>query len=309
MAVPVNIYIEEDSVLHPPLQGVAVAVLDPQTMTLVAIGSSDADGRAAFLLPGGTYEARFFKAGIAFTNPKSLEVNEPALPESPNGFSVSGLPFGVFGVPVDPRLCRCVGRFVNYQNQPVANSLVSISMDADLTQKSPKVVDGSMVSPSSMEVRTDQNGFVVLDLLRTGKYWVVFAGEEEEPWSFTVPDRASANLIELIHPQPVSLTYDQGVAPGNQVSVQVGSILLVPLSVFFSDYQSHLNGLDAIIEFTNTASEFADVVFQSNIAQLVIRGKQAGATTVTVAARAGLFPNRLPDYTLSAPVLNVTVTP
>jgi hypothetical protein len=91
--------------------------------------------------------------------------------------------------------------------------------------------------------------------------------------------------------------------------VQAGSFLLVPLTVFFSDYQSHLNGLDSIIEFTNTASEFADVIFQSNIAQLLIKGKQAGATSVTVVARAGLFPKRLPDYSLSAPVLNVTVTP
>jgi hypothetical protein len=98
------------------------------------------------------------------------------------------------------------------------------------------------------------------------------------------------------------------VAPANQVSVPVGGFLFVPVTVFFSDYQSHLNGLDSIIEFTNTASEFADILFQSNIAQLLIKGKQAGATTVTAAPRTGLFPKRLPDYSLSAPVLNVTVT-
>jgi hypothetical protein len=215
MAVPVNIYVEEDSLLHPPVPDVSVAAFDPLTMTQVAVGVTDADGRASFLLPGGTYEVRFFKAGFSFSNPKSLAVTEPAVPESPNGFSVSALPFGVFGVPIDPRLCRCVGRFVNYQNQPVPNSMVRITMNEDLTQKGPKVVDGNMVSPSSMEVRTDQNGFVAVDLLRTGQYWLVFAGEEEEPWSFTVPDRPNANLIELIHPQPVSLSYDQDAAPGN----------------------------------------------------------------------------------------------
>lgn len=309
MAVPVNIYVEEDSLLHPPVPGVVVAVFNPLTMEAVAYGTTDQDGMAAFLLPGGSYEARFFKAGFSFSNPKSVAVTEPAVPESPNGFTATALPVGVFGVPIDPRLCRCVGRFVNFQNLPMPNMMIRIAAEADLTQKTPKVVDGNMVGPSAMEVRTDQNGFVSLDLLRTGKYWAIFAGEEDELWSFVVPNRPNANLVELIHPQPVSLSYDQTVAPGNQVTVQAGSFLFVPFTVLFSDYQEHLVGIDSIIEFTNSAGDIADITFQSNVSRLLVKGLAAGTLTVSVAVRPGLFPNRLPDYSISAPVLNVTITP
>lgn len=300
MAVPVNVYVFDETVTKVPLAGVTVAVFNPSTMAQVAAGVTDVDGMAALLLTGGTYEARFFKQGFIFSNPLSMLVLEPAT--QPNGFEVGAHAVGVFGVPIDPALCRCVGRFVNLKNQPMPNAMVRISAEMEIYSKSPKVAYGNMVGSSAMEFRTDSNGFVVIDLLRTGKFWLTFAGEEDISWNFVVPDRASVNLIDLIHPQLMSMAYE---AVGNAVSLAVGGVVEVPITVEFSDYQDHSDSLNNLVTITNNDPAIADITLSGP--KLVITGVSVGSTTVTAEAIAGLFPTRLPNSSFEMPTLSVTV--
>lgn len=314
MAVSVDVIVKDDAVSPQPVEGVTVALFDSNTAQQVAAAVSDASGRASFLLPGGAdpgmlYEARFFKAGVLFPRVAGIYVLEPVAAPATNAFDVTGTRVGSFGVPLDPRLCRCVGRFVNYMNQPMPNALVRIASDAEVFVKTPKVVDGNMVAPSAMEFHTDQNGFVVLDLFRTGEYWLTFSGEDDEVWDFRVPDRATANLIELIHPQPVSLSFDEDVAPGNAVSLAVGETKMVPVSVLFSDYLDHRIDLGEVLSFENSDPAKADVTFQTNVGHLAIVGRSAGTVEISVTLHPNLLPPRLPDYSLASPTLQVTITP
>jgi len=304
MAVPVNVYVEDDSATPAPIEGAVVGAFDPTTFQQVGMGSTDADGRASLLLPGGTYELRFFKAGFLFAMPQTAVVNEPELPEAPNGFTVAATPVGVFGVPLDPRVCRCIGRFINFRNQPVANAMVRISAESELLLRAPKVVDSAMVSSSAVELRTDANGFVSVDLLRTGKYWITYSGEEDELWTIVVPDRSTANLIELIHPEPTALTF--GLP--SPVAVTIGQFVEVPVEVAFSDFQTHSADLGNLIQFDASDSLLADVSFRTSDGVLVILGKATGTFEITASIRPDLYPLRLPTYNIGTPTLTVNVS-
>jgi hypothetical protein len=310
MAVPVNLYVNDSTPSAAPIAGVTVGVYDPSDMSQVTIGTSDTDGIVSLLLPGSvegtSYEVRFFKTGYVFSNPRLLIIYEPEDPVAPNGFGVVGTQFGVFNAPLDPRVCRCVGRFLNYQNQPVANAMVRLTTDADLRKKTPKIVDGNAISSSSMEARTDQNGFVVLDLLRTGEYFITFSGEDDETWNFKVPDRPSANLFDLIHPYPISLTWGEGV---DTLSVALGATVLLPVSVLFSDFVSRSKDLHDIISFTPSDQIIADTMYIGHEGALSVVGKAPGQFTVAAGIVPDLYPRRVPDYSLSAQMLTVTITP
>ena len=309
MAVPANFYVVDATPQANPIAGVAVGIYDPTTFAQVALGVTDAGGRASFLLPGSgagqPYEARLFKMGFLFTNPQLIQVYEPEVPATPNGFQAVGTQVGVFGVPLDPRVCRVVGRFLNYQNQPVANGLVRFAQDVDLLKKTPKVIDGNAIMPSAMEVQTDQNGFVVVDLVRGGEFFVAFAGEDDETWNIKIPDRPTVNLLDLIHPYPVALTWSD---PG-PVFVTPGQLLLIDVTVMFSDYVSRAKELQDIVQFINSDETIIDLVYLAKTGQIGITGKAPGSAVVSAQPVADLFPRRVPDYALQSTALSVTVTP
>lgn len=308
MSVPVNVYIVDSSSQANPVVGATLCIFDPATLAEITMGVSDSNGKVSLLLPGmqdgQTYEARFFKMGYVFPNPMRLVVFEPAVPETPNGFSAVGTQFGVFGLPIDPRLCRCVGRFLDYTNQPVVNGIVRISSDADLKKKTPMVVDGNLIASGGMELHTDNNGFISVDLLRSGEYFITLTGETEETWNFKVPDTQTANLIDLIHPYPVSLTW--GIE-GTQVVVAVGQQIFIPLSVTFSDFIARSSELQDMLQFMNSDETTIDLVYMSLQGQLAVTGKALGQATISVEMLPDLFPRRVPDYSINAPVLAVTV--
>lgn len=309
MAVPVNIYAVDSTPQASAVSGVAVGIYDPATLVQVAYGLTDSNGMAPFFLPGSldgqSYEARFFKIGFLFTNPQLISIYEPEALTTPNGFQTVASQVGVFGAPLDPRVCRCAGRFLNYQNQPVVNALVRVAQDADLLKKTPKIVDSNAIAPSVLETNTDQNGFVVLDLLRMGEFFITFAGEDDALWNFKVPDRPTANLIDLIHPYPISLTW--GLV-GTSFTISVTQLTLIPVSVLFSDYVTRTNELQKIIQFMNSDASVIDLVFLSRESKIGITGRAPGSATVSVQVVPDLFPRRIPDYSIQASVLSVTVT-
>lgn len=301
MAVPVNVFVTSDAAIPAPLPGVSVMVLTAGTVVAGA-ALTDADGMAAFSLPGGDYEVRFFKLGVVFQNPFSISVLEPAT--SPNGFEATGTVIDAFGVPSDQRLCRCVGRFVNYANQPQNDVLIRVVVDEDLSTKMPKLVDNNMVAPSSMEFHTDRHGYAVLDLIRGGEFYMSVAGEEDQLWAFKVPDRPSASLLDLIHARPVSVAYGD-LAP----TVAVGSAIDVSAVVSWTDFRDRPGDVNAYLRFMISDPTLAEVAYNSSQSVLNIRGLMPGSFTITAEPVKDTFPHVVPDTTISAPVVNVTITP
>ncbi len=339
MAIAVNIFVEDTTISPAPIAGVVINVYNATTLALVATGTSDVDGETALLLPGAaspgtSYEVRLYKAGVLFTNPHLIAVLEPLVGPATNDFDITGT-LQTLPVATDPRMCRCTGQFINFSGTPVQNTVVRIiavmgtgsmtkmpivSLPPALTIpppllpsllsgfQVPKVLDGKMVSVGEMEIRTDLNGKAIIDLIRGGMYYVTFAGEEDVVWPIIVPDRSSVNLNDLIHPQPVSLEWDQTDAPGDAFTLAVGETATVDFSVLFSNYQEYACDLGNIIQFTNSDGTVADL-FYDPAGRVQLTGRVAGTLEVTVSVQPNMVPARLPDYSITAAPLSVTVTP
>jgi hypothetical protein len=309
VAAAVDVFVKDDSAVPAPVAGVDVSIFDANSLAFITSSVTDQDGRAAFLLPGsalpGTpYEVRSYKMGDVFTNPARIYVIEGD-PAAVNRFDMPCTRVGVFGIPIDPRVCRCAGRFLDFSNRPLVNTLVRVVAAAELKDRTPVVVDGNLISAEAMEFHTDHNGFLVIDLIRTGVYYIIFAGESDVVWNLRVPDRASANLIDLVHPYPVSMAFPNH--PGNAVSVAVGAELAVPVEVTFSDYRTSSTDLGNYIEFMNSDSSVVSATLRPN-GELVLVGVAPGVAGFVATLNPVLFPARVPSAFLSSPVLQVTVT-
>lgn len=308
MAVSADVVVFDDGVLPAAIPGVVVGVYDGITLAEVASGTTDVSGFANFLLPGsvdpGTvYEVRLFKLGVRFANPFRISVVDPVI--TTNRFDVSGTLL-TLPVATDPRVCRCTARFMNFSDRAVSKNVFRVMAKGKSGLQVPKIVDGNLISSDEMNFQSDSDGVLTIDLLRGGEYFITFAGEDDVVWPIKVPDRASVNLIDLIHPQPVSLTWDPIDAPLNAVSVAVGETVIVHYSVLFSDFQTFTEGMSRWINFFNSDETMGSVFSGDYIA---IQGLAVGSLLVTALMIPGLFPNRIPDYFLTVPVLTVTVTP
>ena len=309
MAVSVQVTVTDNSNTPAPIVGAVVGIFDSMDSTEQAMGTTDIDGNAVFLLPGTTgsgisYEVRVFKLGVRFANPFGIQVQEPVV--TSNNFSLTGTLL-VLPAATDPTICRCTGRFVDYGNRPLCGVMVRVFNKGDVGEQDPKIVNSNLVSPSAMEFHTDADGNVSLDLFQTGEYYINFAGEEDWNWNILVPARASANLIDLMFPQPLVLTWDQTVAPGNAVTVTIGEELQVPLSILFSDYQN-VTTLGRWIQIPVSSNpSIAMVAWLDEPAKVVITGIASGTTNITAELQKFLFPLRVPPYSLTVPPLVVTV--
>jgi hypothetical protein len=296
-----NVYVMSDDVVSVPIAGVVVSMVDPANhYSLMARVSSDANGLAGFDVPAGNYELRLFKREVIFGNPLRVSVVGGSAVTATG--TLTTLP-----VATDPRLCRCTGRFLGLSGYPLGGVTVVFTQKAEPEKAMPRVMDSQLVIQSDIVMRTNAEGYLTLDLMRRGEYLASFSGEDET-WGLVVPDRASANLIDLIYPQPVSLTWDPTLAPSNAVTVQVGQSITVPVSLLFSNYETINNGAtDPWLLFMNSDETIAPAALVNG--GMLITGAVAGAVQISASIRSGLTPNRVPDYSLSSTPLSVTVTP
>lgn len=308
MAVPVDLYVMSDASVPAPIQGVTVSLFDPAaSYALAGQTQTDSEGRASFLLPGldpaKAYEARFYKLGVIFNGVVGVPVLEPTT--TPNIFDISGHVV-TLAVATDPRLCRCTGRFLDFSNRAMVGGIVRIFTKESGFQI-PKVVDGNMIAGEAKTLTVDANGFVVVDLHRGGEYNVTFSGELDAVWSFKVPDAPSANLVELIHPQPTFITWDQATAPSDAVSLQVGFALPIPLTLLFSNGEERTTGLPTWLQAESSDDSIATVRLVDGMA--AVTAVSPGVALVLVSCKPDLYPSRMPPPSISVAPLTVTVTP
>lgn len=315
MAVSVDIIVKDESPVPVVIPNVEVGIFDPVTGDFVAGATTDVDGVAALMLPGaaspGTaYEVRFFKLGVNFHGLRQIQVLEPVMPPETNVFDHSGVDTNILPVSGSPYLCRCTGVFVDFKGQPIPNKTIRFTANPCNIEKTPKVwnIPSRMVSPDEMEVRTDANGRVSVDLVRTGKFDVTFGGDDNTVWCITVPNVSAANLIDMIHPFPQLWDWDDTVAPGDAISVAVDALVEVPINVLFSDFSETGKFLEKYFDIINSDGSKVESTYVSDRGVLVLKGVSAGVTTQTPTLKTGILPNRWPVPAVTAPVLTVTVT-
>jgi hypothetical protein len=316
--VPVDIYVTDTGVQATPISGVIAQALHPTTLVLQQEVTTDVDGKASFLLngsgsPGTEYEVRFFKTKTAFENPARIKVVDDG--SVPNAFDVKGsdplLPRSE-----SPQYCRVTGYLKNLDGSPKSNVLVGFRFnDETLSAKTPKVAFqgdlAELYASSYLEARSDESGTVSVNLPRSAKLEVYFAGEEDQCWPFTVPDADAVNLAELMHPIPAVLDWDDDVAPANAVTLAADGVLEVPFTVLFTDFVYRHEGLRELLTMVSADPSVVTCEFKSEAdGVIVLRAVSPGTTTVTPGLNLpNLVPARFPAPTLSAPTLNVTVSP
>lgn len=302
----VDVFIKDDSLIPLPVAGVVVSFYDAVTLVLVTTATTNGLGQAAVSLPDDTYEVRCFKYGYAIA---VAQIVVDTLTPTTNKFDATATNLTVLPVATDPRMCRCTGVFVNYEGRPTSGVSFRLMANALTNEQKPKVVDGKLVFSSEMSYQTDKFGKVTLDLFRGALYYVVFSGDDDETWCLNVPDRSSANLINLIFPAPVSVEWDTLEAPGNALSVAVGETKIVHVSLLFTDFIKRSMGLEKWITFLNSDAMKMDLGYSSSDGAIAVKGIAVGAAQVTAELAEGLRPFRVPNYSLIVPSLLVTITP
>lgn len=311
MAVPVDIYVKDESPMPVVMPNVEVGIFSPTTHSLVASATTDINGLAAFSLPGtatpGTpYEVRAFKLGVNFHGLWNILVTDPALVGAPNKFDITGADSNILPISYSPYLCRCTGVMVNFQGQPIGNKTLRFMAKGENLCKVPKVTNGMMVTPDELEVRTDVNGRISIDLIRTGKYYVTWGGDDDTVWCITVPDEFAVNLIELIHPFPVLWDWNDTDAPGDAVALVVGQTAVIRLDLSFTDFSHLTTGTEPWFDLI--VSDSTKVNFSLSNGAVSITGLVAGVTTITPTLRTDILPNRWPVPPVVAPPLTITVS-
>ncbi len=272
--------------------GVVVKVLSQSGAIVWGLSETDANGHAGFLLPdGATYQLRFFKFSVSFTNPQLIAI--------PSGQAAS---FNIAGtlvappVPNDVRLCTAFGFFRDITGAP--NNGLRIQFIAEFD---PVWVDGAGVLKERTEVRTDANGYAQVNLFRCAHYGCTIAGEEDITRKIRVPDLPNVNLPDLIFPIVSSVV----ITPPGPFSISVGQELMIGLEVYASDGECLGTAIGDVIYSTSNQNILGYTVYKMG---MTLIGVGPGTAQICM-RRANRSVVHLPDTGISGQPFTVVVTP
>lgn len=264
--------------------------------------------------PPEEYTIRLSKTGVAFDGtlgddsktPQSISVYSPealAPVTGTNNFQVQGQTF-TLSAATDPRLCRCSGFFVDASGRPLENldiHFIPVCYNEDQSDFFPLIVDGYAVMGDKILTRTDEDGYLEVDLFRTAEVSALVQGLEHSRRIIKVPDSASVSLINLLFPVVTEVTFGT-----NPVTIAVDAYVDIVLTILSSDGQT-LDATDLDVTFTSSDTGVATVQLQTDTGLLRVMGVASGATTIT-AARADDTIVTLPEEPVTYTPLVVTVT-
>lgn len=290
---PVEVYVTDTTPLATPLANVVVGVYNAAGSTLFTRATTDVNGRAAFYLETQDYSLRFYRYHVSFGQPQLITVL--AAPET-NSFSVRG---EVLVPPMSPdlRLCRASGYFRNLNGAP--KRYLDIHFIAKFA---PILLEGDAVFTERVEVRTDENGYVELDLIRCAQYDAIIENLEDQARCVSVPDAASVNLPDLLLSVVGSVVFD---VEGPYNLVTSGDDLILTPTVVTSDGRP-LEGV-APYDVQWSTEDPAIAVVLPTATTLALRGLSPG-TTRLVAKRSNQTIIRIPNTPIQGQPVDITVT-
>lgn len=291
--VTVDVYVLDTTVMENPVAGVNVRVLSEDGTSVITQATTDSTGLASFDLPDSTtYQLRMYAFQVGFTNPQLIVV-EPA--PATNEFQVSAQLLAP-PVPLDARLCTAYGYFRDVTGAPQAN------LEAHFIAKfDPVWLDGAAVLSERVIARSDQNGYMQLNLIRNGHFDVTIQGEEDVVRHIKVPDAPNVSLPDLIFPI-VNLVE---LVPPGPYTVAAGAKLSVGITVYASDGENLGVGCGNI---RFQSSDPSILSWDISNAGLVLVGMAPGTATLTI-TRTDRSIVHIPDAGIANGVLSVTVTP
>lgn len=289
MAAPETVRIftvDQQTPLPGALEGVLVRVFDSSGTTLITAATSalvGSDAIADFTVDGDDpaieYIIRLFKAGVGFDGflgddnktPQKISVWSPpaSAPNGNNDFQVKGETFSL-PTAVDAHLCRCSGFFKR------ADGLLYRNLDISFVpQFKPVIVDGYGVMPKTIESRTDEGGYLQIDLYRNGEYRAYVESLEDKPRCIVVPEVSSFSLVDLLFPKVGQVVFDP-----TSVSLDVGEAIDVIPTVTGTDLRE-LDGA-AVTDVEYVVGDLGVATVSVLNDKLIVTGVSAGSTDVTV---------------------------
>jgi hypothetical protein len=283
----VRVFVEDQQTPTPaPIENVLVRVFDAAGTTFITQDYTDVQGIADFTLNGDDppvdYQIRLSKTGVAFDgslgddskSPQLIQVWTPPAnsPSGTNDFTVQGQTFER-PVATDPRLCRASGFFRRADGVPYPN------LDVIFTPRfKPAIVDGDSVMWGAINTRTDDDGYLEVDLFRGGEYSVLIETLEDCPRHVVVPDASSENLVELLF-----TVVEQVVFAPTTVAIAVGDTADVVPTVTGSDQRVLEGAAPDDVEYTVADPTIAVVSVQSD--KVIVTALKAGSTQLDVSRR------------------------
>lgn len=285
--VTVDVYTLDTTLAHDPIAGALVRIFDDTGTTFITSGTTDGAGKVSFGLNGTPspaptrYQARCSKLGVSFTNPEYIDVYDPLPALTTNKFNIYGNIHEVENA-LNPRMCRASGFFYDPGGRPLEDLLIKFTNLFD-----PVVVDGIVIA-TKVEVRTDKNGWAVVELLREGKYVATVSGMQDERLDIIVPDRAGVRFADLLYPVVAEIVF----TPPPPWTVIAGQHLDVGVEVICSSYAVLDPPADADVAYASLNPSIATVVMQPD--KIRINGVSVGGTTMEVTRRDNTI-RRIPD--------------
>lgn len=290
---PVDFFITDSTPQASPVEGVLVKVYNQAGNLFFTQGTTDTAGKVSFLLDTLTYTARFYKFQVGFSQPQVFEVlAAPATNQFDARAEVFGLP-----VALDARYCRASGFFRNVNGSPQRG--VDLHFEGKFA---PILVDGSAIVDTKDIIRTDENGYTQIDLVRGGEYFVVFQGLEDCPRDIKVPDLSSCSLPNLLFPIVGSVSF----IPVGPFALTVGGTLDVVPTVADSAgvvLEPVTGNLDVNWRVEDTS--IASVAVTGD--KLTLRGIAAGTTNL-LAERKNQSIVSIPSLPIEGQPVQITVT-
>lgn len=313
--VAVNVLVKDEN--GSPIDGAVVEVYDSLGINLLHSGTTGGAfpaGTAEFLLggeePGVIYNLRVFKVNtpglyklaLLFERRQSILVYDPLPVGMANDFTVTGTS-GVLVESPNPSWCRVTGFFEKQNGVIYPGYVFTIH-----TLKEPVAVDGKILGGDRVDLRTDKNGKVIVDLARGGRYTVVMPDYIDEEVIINVPDSPSADFNDLLFLYPKSATFNPAtlaMSVGDEAVVEIDSFVL-------SDGQDGVpicTSLPTVL--TGTAVVEAEWSQLNGTTGLKIKALSPGTATVGLQPKppeVSGFPIRYPLPPILQTPINVTVT-
>lgn len=315
MATPetVRVYTVDES--SDPLEGVLVRFYDESDVFVTQQYSSLTGGEsyAEVTIDGDdppiSYTIRLSKIRVAFDGtlgddsktPQSIQVYSPASgsPTGTNYFEVQGQTF-TRPTATDPRLCRCSGFFVDGAGRPLPNLDMHFIHRCPEDNLNPLIVDGNAVLGSKVIGKTDGDGYIEIDLYRSGEYSVTVESLENINRHVIVPDSPSENLISVLFPFVASVAFST-----SPLALTVGDYEDLTLTITSSS-GIVLDPIDGDVDFESSDDAIISVqLLETGL--LRVFGVAVGSADVTV-TRSDSSIRVIPTSDVTYSSLSVTVT-
>jgi hypothetical protein len=289
---PVDVIVSTD--VGAPVEGALVKIYDQAGATFFTQGITDVDGIASFVLETLDYSMRFYKFQVGFTQPQHFTVlPAPAI----NAFDVLA---ELFDRPIatDPRLCRCSGFFRDVTGCPKKWLDMRIVAEFD-----PILLDDAAVVTEEQHTRTNEEGYVCIDLIRGANYHVNLEamGSDNLRRLCQVPDAASCNFPDLLFPRVELITF----SPDGPWSVAAGAELEITPTVYDSVNRPLVGTANLDVQYTIEDIAVATLAITQDT--LTIRGQAAG-TTRLLAERIDNSIIKIPNTPIQGVPVDITVT-